>query len=99
MTDHTTLNTDRRGRKWHFERTLNLGHIISVIALAIPMLIWAWKIDERVSLLEQSQLFSSNERTRIEAQGTEKINSVQLSINRLEMKADRILEHMATKGK
>lgn len=40
------------GRKWHLDKTISVSHILTTLAIAGSVFMWAMKMDQRVSIME-----------------------------------------------
>lgn len=53
--DHQSSEDERRDqRRWHLDKRLNVGHLLTTLTIAAAVFIWASKVDTRISLLEQT---------------------------------------------
>lgn len=53
--EHDSEENDRRDqRRWHLDKRLNVGHLLTTLSIATAVFVWAGKIDTRVSLVEQA---------------------------------------------
>lgn len=79
LTEEERDEHDRR--KWHLDKRLNVGHILTTVTLTLGIFIWASKMDSRITVLEVQQQNSA-------ATGIEIKNQL-ADLNR---KLDRIIE-------
>lgn len=42
-------------RKWHVDKRINIGHLLTTATLAIGVFVWANKMDSRITVLEVQQ--------------------------------------------
>ena len=48
-------DSDRRDmRRWHLDKRLNVGHLLTTLTIAGALFFWASKVDTRIALLEQT---------------------------------------------
>lgn len=71
--------------KWHFEKTVNVGHIITTIAIAISAF---WFFSE----MQQAIKSNTQRIDYIESQRNEDIRRVEKRLDKIEAKIDRLLE-------
>lgn len=50
---HETDDADASYRHWHLDRTLNISHILTTIAIAGSVFVYASSMDKRVAVLEE----------------------------------------------
>lgn len=47
---HSVTKEDRRG--WHIDKTVSISHLLTTIAIAGSVIVWANKMEQRLSVLE-----------------------------------------------
>ena len=73
-------------RKWHIEKGINIGHILTTIALVIGFFSWANQQDRRITVLEVQQ------------QNTVQMGKdIKDQLNELSRKIDRLIERESLK--
>jgi hypothetical protein len=79
---------DRRHESWHLDKRINIGHILTTLAIAGSVFLWGSAIDRRVALLEQAQATSkeANKELFVEIK-----NSLIRIEARLNTKADKFI--------
>lgn len=85
------MNTEVPG-SWHFKREIQLGHIITTLTIAVSVVMYVGKQDQRIALIEQ-QLKQQAERDQ--RQDTDAANALRLvreDLKALAEKLDRIYE-------
>ncbi len=76
--------------KWHFEKTVNVGHIVTTIAIAVSAF---WFFSEM-----QQAIKSNTQRIDfMEFQRAEDIQRVEKRLDKIEVKIDRLLESQLKK--
>jgi hypothetical protein len=77
---------------WHFKREIQLGHIVTTLTIAVSVVMYVGKQDQRIALIEQ-QLKQQAERDQ--RQDTDAANALRLvreDLKALAEKLDRIYE-------
>lgn len=91
-TRHHVTEPDRRG--WHLDKTLSVSHLLTTVAIAGSIFIWASKMEQRILVLE----------TRLDST-TQSVNATQADIKELasiirdEIRALRIEVREASRGR
>lgn len=76
-------------RGWHLEKSVSIGHIIATVSIAGSVLLWAMKMDSRVSVLENEQIHARQTDERIERAWRDDMLELKAGILRIEVKLDR----------
>lgn len=80
---------DQDGSKFHFEKTLNIGHVLTTVALIVTVTIYVMKIETRLEVVEVTQR-SITVRMDREAGRTEAaLAKIERYLQRIEDKLDR----------
>lgn len=85
---------DRRrkeDRPWHVEKSVNLGHLLTTIALASGLFVWGAKMDTRVSVLEQQQVVQARTNEQHEQADRELRLAIKEGIAEVSAKLDRLI--------
>lgn len=87
----TTRPEDQR--KWHLEKNVSVGHIITTLSVAVSMMIWATTVEKRVSLLEAAVpvLVKADERNDVAR--AESLALIRDDLKAIREKLDRLAEH------
>lgn len=81
--------TEQNGSKFHFEKTLNIGHVLTTVALIVTVTIYVMKIETRLEVVEVTQR-SITVRMDREAGRTEAaLAKIERYLQRIEDKLDR----------
>ncbi|MFV1850107.1 MAG: hypothetical protein ACMZ66_05305 [Thalassospira sp.] len=84
---------EQNGSKFHFEKTLNIGHLLTTVALIVSVTIYVMKIETRLEVVEVTQRSLSvrldREATRTEAAFAKIERYLQRIEDKLDRKADR----------
>lgn len=77
---------------WHFKREIQLGHIITTLTIAVSVVMYVGKQDQRIALIEQ-QLKQQQERDqRQDHEAANALRLVREDLRALAEKLDRIYE-------
>ena len=79
-------------RKWHIDRTVNIGHLLTTVAMLASLLVVLSKFDTRLTLVELHIANQSETNRRHEATDHELKQAIKESFDRLELKLDKVLE-------
>lgn len=74
--------------RWHLDKRLNVGHILTTFTVAAGLFIWGGKVETRLSLLEQQY----NQTKEIQ----QEIKQQLISMND---KLDRLIENLHRNGR
>lgn len=64
---------------WHLDKRINVGHLLTTVAIATAVFIWAMKTDGRITRLEAQQESSLRTSQEIKAE----LQSMNVKIDRL----------------
>lgn len=83
---------DSRARKFHFENSISLGHLLTTISMLGSLIVWGTSVESRLSVehIEIATLKQSD--AGIIAQIKENQQHIQETLIRLEDKLDRFKE-------
>lgn len=74
---------DQEKRPWHLDRTVSLSHIITTVSAIGAALIFASKLDTRVSLLEQSSAQQQREVSDFKLAVRQDLRDISTKLDRL----------------
>lgn len=84
---------------WQLDKTINAGHLVSVLLVAVSVFAWVNKVDNRVEKNKQEIVFVKQEQTRMIkefATMESRIESVRIEIKSdlkdINSKLDRLIE-------
>ena len=93
------MDTQVNNRGWQLDKTINAGHLVSVLLVAVSVFAWVNKVDGRVEKNKQEIVFVKQEQTRLskEVLATEaKVESIRIEIKSdlkdINSKLDRLIE-------
>lgn len=49
---------------WRFDKSLNLGHLLTVLSILIPVFIWGTTVESRISVVERMQIEQASQQER-----------------------------------
>jgi hypothetical protein len=58
---------DGDGRRWHLDRRVSIGHLLTTTAVAVSVVLWLADVEKRVSLNVQALALADRRIERIEA--------------------------------
>lgn len=82
---------DRRTR-WAFKREVSIGNLLTLVALAAPLMVWAINLDKRISLVESVLVTQQRADDKQEAQALDLKREIRAELATLNAKIDRVLE-------
>ena len=85
---HNYEGEERREARWHLEKTVSIGHIITTVAIAGSVLAWAMRMDSRMVVVETQITFAAHDRGKLESNYRESVQEIKAGIVRIENKLD-----------
>jgi len=79
---------EQRGKQWHLDKTFSIGHLLTTTIMASSVVLWAMKMDTRISVIEAKQAASKENQQRIELQVRESLEHIDAALIRIETKLD-----------
>ena len=90
------MSTGDDGR-WHLKREIQIGHIITTLTVAVSVIVYVGKIEQRLAVVE-SQIATQRERDeRQDRVLTEAIGQMRQQLDRVDAKLDRLVERTGDK--
>lgn len=83
---------DRRHPRWLFRREISAGNVLTLVALAAPLMVWAVNLDKRLTLIETIIITQQREDDRQEQVSSDLRREIRGELTILNAKVDRILE-------
>ena len=88
------MSTGDDGR-WHLKREIQIGHIITTLTVAVSVIVYVGKIEQRLAVAE-SQIATQRERDeRQDKVLAEAMARLGAQLERLDGKLDRLVERIA----
>lgn len=75
-------------RHWHLDKRFTIGNLITSLVIIGSVFIWVYKLDQRISLVEQSVLFQKEIHERDNTQTRRVYEEIKLALRRIEDKLD-----------
>ena len=83
---------DRAAEPWHFKREIQVGHLITTLTVAVSMVWYVSKLDQRIAVVE-SQIQLQHERDeRQDKQNGDAIELLRRQLDKMDAKLDRLIE-------
>lgn len=76
---------DRREQRWHISKHIDVGHIITTVALACSLVFWGARMDSRIAQLE----YIVQQQDAVIAQQRAEVRD---SLKAIDLKLDRLME-------
>ncbi|MDG4721140.1 hypothetical protein [Thalassospira aquimaris] len=77
------------GSKFHFEKTLNIGHLLTTVALIVSATIYVMRIESRIEVMEVTQHTMSLRIDRETGRTEAALAKIERYLQRIEDKIDR----------
>lgn len=81
--------TEQNGSKFHFEKTINIGHIITTATLIVAVTIYVMKIETRLEVVEVTQRGITVRIDREAGRTEAALAKIERYLQRIEDKLDR----------
>ncbi len=83
---------DDNRRKWHVEKSINVGHVLTTLSLALAAVIYATTMDKRVTVLESQQSSQASTQRDTDTKQDQMIAAVREDLKEISRKLDRLIE-------
>lgn len=80
---------DQIGNKFHFEKTLNIGHLLTTAVLIVSVTIYVMQIESRINVMEVTQHNMSMRIDRETGRTEATLAKIERYLQRIEDKLDR----------
>ena len=77
---------------WHFKKEIQLGHLITTITVAVSVVLYATKIEQRIALVEQQLITQKDRDDRQDKVDADTIVLMRQSMDKIDAKLDRLME-------
>lgn len=71
--------------RWHLKREIQLGHLITTMTVAVSVVVYVGKLEQRISLIEQQAVLQDKA-------GKEVVSMLRQQLERMDTKLDRLIE-------
>ena len=92
MTDQTNAQKAEIPSGWHVDKRLNLGHLVSTVALAVAVLSWGNGIEKRVQKNTLSNQFFAQQEQEKKQQYAANRKELKDELRLISSKIDRLIE-------
>ena len=77
---------------WHLKKEIQLGHIITTLTVAVSVVVYVNKLEQRIAIIE-TQIASQRDRDeRQDKQTDEAMRLLRAQLEKMDAKLDRIIE-------
>tara|TARA_R110000796_G_scaffold117736_1_gene230763 strand:- start:3699 stop:3962 length:264 start_codon:yes stop_codon:yes gene_type:complete len=77
------------GNKFHFEKTLNIGHLLVTVSTIVAVTVYVMRIESRIEVMEATQQYLSVRLDRETGRTEAALEKIDRSLQRIEDKLDR----------
>jgi uncharacterized coiled-coil protein SlyX len=77
---------------WHLKREVNLSHLAATVSLAIGLISWGNKIDNRITSIEAQVNFQKEILDSQQVRTAQLFDQLSSRLQRIEDKLDRVIE-------
>ena len=86
------FNERRKKQHWHLEKSVSVSHIISTVMIVISALIFAIKMDSRVTMLEQAIMTQHSTDDKQDSERLRVATELKTNLKDINDKLDRLIE-------
>ena len=83
------MTEENKQSQWHLDKTFSVSHLISTLAIAGAVFMWAMSMDTRVAVIEVEIQYAKTETVRMDSQWKDALKDIRESQIRIETKLDR----------
>lgn len=91
MTQSNTT-TPAREAGWHIKKEIQLGHLLTTLTIAVSVILYVSKLEQRIALIEAQVLTQRDRDDRQDRTTAEAMSLLRAQLERMENKLDRVLE-------
>jgi len=77
---------------WHLKKEIQLGHLVTTIAVALSAVMYINKLDQRITLIEQKVADQKEQSERELKMTADSMSLLRGQLDRMDSKLDRIIE-------
>lgn len=93
MTDYTGPNRrEQDPERWHIKREFQLSHLITTVVMAVSVILYLGKMEQRIALIEQAVAQQHERDERQDRVTSEGLKSIDARLGKMDDKLDRALE-------
>lgn len=78
--------------RWHLKREIQIGHIITTLTVAVSVIVYVGKIEQRVAILEAQEATQRERDERQDKIASESLSMLRAQLDRIDSKLDRLME-------
>ncbi len=79
-------------QRWHLKKEIQLGHIITTVTVAVSVVIYTQRLEQRIALMEQSAQTQTERDGRQDKVLSESLSLMRDQLNKIDVKLDRLVE-------
>lgn len=91
MSDASDMEARNRS-PWHMDRSISITHIVTTVTISASVMIWAMKMDTRVSVLEMQAIHQTETDHRQDKDVQDRMQLVRDDLRDINHKLDRLVE-------
>lgn len=77
---------------WHLKKEIQLGHLITTLTVAVSVVVYITKVEQRVALLEANMVQQHDRDERQDKASADSIALLRAQLDKIDSKLDRLLE-------
>lgn len=77
---------------WHIKKEIQLGHLLTTLTIAVSVILYVSKLEQRIALIEAQVLTQRDRDDRQDKTTAESMSLLRAQLERMENKLDRVLE-------
>lgn len=77
---------------WHIKREIQIGHLVTTLAVAFSVIWYAGKLEQRVALVEQTIVAQHERDIAQDSAAATAYQQTQKQLERIDAKLDRLIE-------
>lgn len=77
---------------WHIKKEIQLGHLLTTLTIAVSVILYLSKLEQRIALIEAQVLTQRDRDDRQDKTTAEAMSLLRAQLERMENKLDRVLE-------
>lgn len=86
------MTPDNSDARWHLKKEIQLTHLITTMTVAVSVIFYINKMEQRIALLEQHSTTQAQRDERQDRNSAETAGLLRSQLDRLEAKIDRLIE-------
>ena len=82
---------------WHFNREIQITHLISTVMIALSAVVYTQKLEQRIAIMESQNATQRDRDDRQDTSNKELMNHLRNHLDRMEIKIDRLIDYKSGK--